>query len=67
MTPAAFIVFIQELKAENPAKQNLFARFDRMIRATETLWDRVKWSVNNDKKTIYEQSITKSRNTSGEF
>jgi|WetSurMetagenome_2_1015567.scaffolds.fasta_scaffold00003_169 hypothetical protein len=46
MTPLAFITFLQELKALNPYKQNLYPKFDRMIHATQTLWDRVKWSVN---------------------
>jgi hypothetical protein len=45
MTPLIFIAYVKELKAENPAKQNLFPRFDRIIHATQTLWDRVRWSI----------------------
>lgn len=51
-TPLAFIAFINELKASNTAKYSCFEEgFNRIINATQTLWDRVKWSIEN-KKTI---------------
>ena len=45
MLPLYFIGFIQRVKEETPYKQNLHPKFDRMITATQTLWDRVKWSI----------------------
>ena len=54
-TPLGFIMFLNRLKKANPYKQNLFPKFDRMINATQTLWDRVKWSIDDNKKTIYER------------
>lgn len=53
MTPLRFIEYLQELKADHPAKE---FGYDRRINATQSLWDRVKWSLNDDKKTIYEQT-----------
>jgi hypothetical protein len=45
LTPNGFIDLIKSLKLKYPHYQFYQQRFDRMIRATETLWNRVKWSI----------------------
>lgn len=45
LTPIAFIAYLHQIRALTPHKQNLHPKFDRMITATQTLWDRVKWSI----------------------
>ncbi len=45
-TPLQFIAFLRNLKETNTFKENLLPHYDRMINATETLWNKVKWSVN---------------------
>jgi len=45
LTPNGFIALIESLKRKQGKYQPWQKRFDRMIRATQTLWERVKWSV----------------------
>jgi hypothetical protein len=45
LTPNGFIALITSLKNKHGNYQLWQSRFERMIRATETLWERVKWSV----------------------
>lgn len=45
LTPNGFIDLLYSLKTKHPSYQDWQKRFDRMIHATETLWERVKWSV----------------------
>jgi 5-methylcytosine-specific restriction endonuclease McrA len=42
LTPLGFIEKLNKMKTKHPAHVK---RFDRMINATQTLWDRVKWSI----------------------
>jgi len=42
LTPNGFIEHLNKLKAKQPYYAS---KFDRMINATVTLWERVKWSV----------------------
>lgn len=44
-TPLQFIEQLKKLKEKHPKYQPYQKRFDRMINATQTLWDRIKWSV----------------------
>ena len=45
LTPLGFINLLESLKEKYPLYQPWQKKFDRMIRATQTLWERVKWSV----------------------
>ena len=49
LTPPEFIDEIRILKTKHHPKKEWQSKFDRMIVATETLWDRVSWSVNRNK------------------
>ena len=44
LTPEEWIEFIKEQKLKFP---KFVRKYNRMIMATETLWERVKWSVIN--------------------
>lgn len=45
LTPNGFIEHLKKLKNKHPDYQPWQKRFNRMINATQTLWERVKWSV----------------------
>jgi len=45
LTPNGFIEHLKKLKNKYPDYQPWQKRFDRMINATQTLWERVKWSI----------------------
>jgi len=47
LTPLEFINLLKSLKKKHPDYQPFQKKFDRMIRATESLWNRVKWSIKN--------------------
>ncbi len=42
LTPNGFIIHLEKIKKKQPAH---IEKLNRMINATQTLWDRVKWSV----------------------
>jgi Zn-finger protein len=44
-TPVGFVIYLKELKKNNCDKAPFQDKFDRMIVATSSLWDRVKWSL----------------------
>ena len=45
LTPNEFIKLMEKLKNKHPHYAPWQKRFDRIINATETLWEKVKWSV----------------------
>jgi len=45
LTPNGFIALINSMKNKHGKYQPWQKRFERMVYATETLWERIKWSI----------------------